>query len=151
MREPISKAMKRYNYLLGELNAVYHEMSLKLGLSDSAMIILYTICDQGERCPLQDICRYSGLSKQTVNSALRKLEAEGVIYLVSAGSRNKTVCLTEKGMGLAERTVKRIMQAENEIYASWPEQDVEKYLELTEHFLTALQEKAERMKAGDET
>lgn len=151
MREPISKAMKRYNYLLGELNAVYHEMSLKLGLSDSAMIILYTICDQGKRCPLQDICRYSGLSKQTVNSALRKLEAEGVIYLVSAGSRNKTVCLTEKGMGLAERTVKRIMQAENEIYTSWPEQDVEKYLELTEHFLTALQEKAERMKAGDET
>ena len=43
MREPVSKVMKRYNYLLGELNAVYHEMSLKLGLSDSAMIILYTI------------------------------------------------------------------------------------------------------------
>ena len=151
MWEPVSKVMKRYNYLLGELNAVYHEMSLKLGLSDSAMIILYTICDQGERCPLQDICRYSGLSKQTVNSALRKLEAEGVLYLEAAGSRNKTVCLTEKGMGLAERTVKRIMQAENEIYVSWPEQDVEKYLELTEHFLTTLQEKAERMKAGDET
>ena len=133
--------MKRYNYLLGELNAVYHEMSLKLGLSDSAMIILYTICDQGERCPLQDICRYSGLSKQTVNSALRKLEAERVLYLEAAGSRNKTVCLTEKG----------IMQAENEIYTSWPEQDVEKYLELTEHFLTALQEKAGQMKAGDGT
>ena len=133
--------MKRYNYLLGELNAVYHEMSLKLGLSDSAMIILYTICDQGERCPLQDICRYSGLSKQTVNSALRKLEAERVLYLEAAGSRNKTVCLT----------VKRIMQAENEIYTSWPEQDVEKYLELTEHFLTALQEKAGQMKAGDGT
>lgn len=150
MREPVSKVMKRYNYLLGELNAVYHEMSLKLGLSDSAMIILYTICDQGERCPLQDICRYSGLSKQTVNSALRKLEAERVLYLEAAGSRNKTVCLTEKGMGLAERTVKRIMQAENEIYTSWPEQDVEKYLELTEHFLTALQEKAGQMKAGME-
>ncbi len=151
MREPVSKVMKRYNYLLGELNAVYHEMSLKLGLSDSAMIILYTICDQGERCPLQDICRYSGLSKQTVNSALRKLEAERVLYLEAAGSRNKTVCLTEKGMGLAERTVKWIMQAENEIYTSWPEQDVEKYLELTEHFLTALQEKAGQMKAGDGT
>lgn len=150
MKEPVFKIMKRFNYLLGELDAVYHEMSLKLGLSDSAMIILYTICDQGECCPLQDICRYSGLSKQTVNSALRKLEAEGVLYLEAAGSRNKTVCLTEKGMGLAERTVKRIMQAENEIYTSWPEQDVEKYLELTEHFLTALQEKAGQMKAGDE-
>ena len=41
------------------------------------------------------------------------------------------------------------MQAENEIFASWPEADVEKYLELTEHFLTALGEKAKTMKAGD--
>ena len=69
-----SKAMRRYNHLLGEIDGVYHEMSLKLGLSDSAMIVLYTICDSGSSCLLRDICRYSGLSKQTVNSALRKLE-----------------------------------------------------------------------------
>ena len=43
MREPDSKVMKRFNYLLGEMDAVYHEMALKLGLSDSAMIILYTV------------------------------------------------------------------------------------------------------------
>ncbi|MDE6895864.1 MAG: MarR family transcriptional regulator, partial [Lachnospiraceae bacterium] len=66
-----------------------------------------------------------------------------------AGSRHKKVCLTEAGRELAERTAKRIMQAENEIFASWPEADVEKYLELTEHFLTALGEKAKTMKAGD--
>lgn len=149
MKEPVSKIMKRFNYLLGEMDAVYHEMALKLGLSDSAMIILYTICDQGDGCRLQDICRYSGVSKQTVNSAVRKLEAEGILYLEPAGSRCKKVCLTEKGADLAERTAKRIMQAENEIFASWPEADVEKYLELTEHFLTSLQEKAKTMKAGD--
>ena len=88
MREPDSKVMKRFNYLLGEMDAVYHEMALKLGLSDSAMIILYTICDQGDGCLLQNICRYSGMSKQTANSAIRKLEAEGIIYLESAGSRS---------------------------------------------------------------
>ncbi len=150
MRETTSKIMKRFNYLLGELDAVYHDMSLKLGLSDSAMNILYTICDQGDRCLLQNICRWSGLSKQTINSAIRKLETEGVVYLERAGSRNKDVCLTEQGMELAERTVGRIMQAENEIFASWTEEDVEKYLELTAHFLAAIREKAEQMKAGDE-
>ena len=150
MRETTSKIMKRFNYLLGELDAVYHDMSLKLGLSDSAMNILYTICDQGDRCLLQNICRWSGLSKQTINSAIRKLETEGVVYLERAGSRNKDVCLTEQGMELAERTVGRIMQAENENFASWTEEDVEKYLELTAHFLAAIREKAEQMKAGDE-
>ncbi len=75
MNRLISRDMKRFNYLLGEMDAVYHEISLKLGMSDSAMIILYTICDIGDCCLLTEICRLSGLSKQTVNSALRKLEA----------------------------------------------------------------------------
>ena len=66
----ISKEMKRYNYLVGEIDAVYHEASLKLGLSDSALNILYAICDAGEGCLLQEICFYTGISKQTINSAL---------------------------------------------------------------------------------
>lgn len=151
MRESTSKIMKRFNYLLGELNAVYHDMALRLGLSDSAMSILYTICDHGESCRLQDICRWSGLSKQTINSAIRKLETEGIVCLESAGSRNKNVCLTEEGSDLAKRTVKQIMQAENGIFASWPDEDMEKYVELTENFLRALQEKAEQMKAEEQS
>ena len=76
-----SEEMKRFNHLLGELDGAYHEISFKLGLSDSAMTILYTICDKGESCLLQEICLQSGVSKQTINSAIRKLEAEGILYL----------------------------------------------------------------------
>lgn len=140
-----SKEMKRYNHLLGEIEATYHEMSLKLGLSDSAMIILYTICDEGESCPLSEICRRSGLSKQTVNSAIRKLETDGILYLEKAGIRSKTVCLTAAGKELAGRTALRLLNVENAILASWLRQDVEKYLELTERFLTALREEAARL------
>ena len=39
MSSLISRDMKRFNYLLGEMDAAYHEISLKLGMSDSAMII----------------------------------------------------------------------------------------------------------------
>lgn len=145
MENHTSTALKRYNYLFGETEAVYHEMALKLGLSDSAMRILYTICDNGTSCLLQDICKYSGLSKQTVNSAIRKLEAEGVIYLESAGGKNKNVCLTKSGEKLAEQTARKILQTENDIFDSWPQEDVQKYLELTETFLLALREKAKRM------
>lgn len=139
-----SKVMKRYNHLIGEIDAVYHEMSLKLGLSDSALIILYTICDNSDRssCLLQDICRRSGLSKQTVNSSIRKLEADGVLYLESVGPKAKNVCLTESGKLLASQTAGRIIHIENEIFASWTQEDVQKYLELTEAFLHALQDKA---------
>ncbi len=143
MSSLISRDMKRFNYLLGEMDAAYHEISLKLGMSDSAMIILYTICDIGDCCLLTEICRLSGLSKQTVNSALRKLEAQGTLYLEKAGPKGKKVCLTEAGKTLAERTGLRL--TEDAILASWPRQDVEKYLDLTERFLNALRKEAEKL------
>ena len=142
MENYVSKEMKRCNYLIGEIDAVYHEMALNLGLSDSAMRILYAICDSGESCLLQEICRRSGVSKQTINSAIRKLEAEGIVYLEPAGGKSKNVCLTKEGKRLAEQTVIRIMEAENDILASWAKEDVDKYLGLTEEFLTAIREKA---------
>lgn len=141
----LNQAIKRFNHLIGETDAVYHEMSLKSGLSDSAMKILYTICDCGECCLLHEICRRSGMSKQTANSALRKLESEGIVFLEAANAKNKNVRLSEKGKKLAQKTAMKILQFENEIWASWPQKDVEKYLELTEDFLIKLREKAKNM------
>lgn len=130
-----SKELKRHNYLVNEIEAAYHDIALKLGLPDSSMIVLYAIFDNGDSCPLRDIINNSGISKQTANSALRKLESEGVIYLESAGQKNKTVCLTEYGRQLAERTAGKIIKIENDLFSSWPQADVEKYLELTERYL----------------
>lgn len=145
MNNYFSKEMKRCNYLTSEIEGVYHEMALKLGLSDSAMRILYAICDTGESCMLKEICRISGISKQTINSAIRKLEREGMVFLTAAGSKNKNVCLTDKGKELVQDTVMRIIEAENEILASWSEEEVEAYLGLTEKYLNAIREKAENM------
>ena len=138
MSDNFSREMKRYNYLVGEIDATYHEISTRLGLSDSVMRILYTICDNGTDCPLQKICRLTGLSKQTINSALRKLENEGVIYLEPLGPKNKNVCLTESGKRMAEQTAGRIMMMENAIFASWPREDMERYVALTETYLQDL-------------
>lgn len=143
------KERKRYNHLSEEINAAYHELSLLFGLSDSAMIILYTICDSGDSCLLHEICRHSGLSKQTVNSAIRKLEAEHVVYLEAVDGRNKNVCLTARGKQLASRTAMRIIESENEIFAAWTKQDVENYLALTERFLTDLREQTKKIRSEE--
>lgn len=148
MKACSSRDMKRFNHLLGEIEAVYHEMALKFGQSDSVMNILYTICDYGESCPLQEICRRSGISKQTINSALRKLEREGIVYSEQAGVKGKNVCLTEKGKELVGDTAVRVIEAENGILASWPEEDVKRYLELTERFLVGIKEKAKEINTG---
>ncbi len=141
----ISNDMKRYNYLLGEMESAYHEAAQKLHLSDSALKILYAICDNGESCLLQNICTHTGLSKQTVNSALRRLETESILYLESASGKSKNVVLSEKGKRLAKQTAFRIIQIENDIFASWKKEEVEQYLELTERFLNTLKRKTKEL------
>lgn len=133
----ISKELKRFNLLMSETNAAYHDASFRLGIPDSAMQILYAILsnDGRESCPLQEICRQTGLSKQTINSALRRLERDGMLYLTHTGAKTKDVCLTDKGKALAERTAARLIALEDRIFAAWPAQDVERYLALTERYL----------------
>ena len=49
------KAINKINYLSSEIEALYHQVSLKLGISDSVSVVLYTIYDAGESCLLSDI------------------------------------------------------------------------------------------------
>lgn len=141
----VSKELRRFNHLLGEINGVYHEAAVKLGLSDSAMSVLYTLCSEGDPCPLHEIVRQSGASKQTINSAIRKLEEEGIVLLEAAGGRGKNVRLTEQGRELTRRTAVPLIELEDGIYASWSREELRTYLELTGRFAAALKEKVKRL------
>lgn len=140
MEKSSLSSLKRYNHLVGEIDAVYHEASLKLGMSDSVSKILYTICNVGSSCLLHDICKQTGLSKQTVHSAIRNLEAKEMVTLELVGGKSKKVCLTEKGEIFAQKTARRLIDMENRILSSWPKEDVQTYLKLTERFLVDLKE-----------
>lgn len=98
-----SKALLRINHLLAETDAVYHQMFSRMGLADSTMHILYTLLNAGGQCPLKVIRQLTGLPKQTLHSAISKLEEEGHILLLTEG-RAKSAQLTESGLVLAEAT-----------------------------------------------
>ncbi len=142
MRDFSGNTSAEFNFLCSEINYIYHRMAVKLGLSDSVMTVLYTLCNFGEECPLGEIIRCSGISKQTVNSALRKLESDGMIVLRPFGGKQKMVCLTASGKALADSTVARVLDIEREIFDSWTTQEQEIYLRLTQMYINALQEKA---------
>lgn len=145
MEKRIQADMERFNYLTSEIDAAYHEAALKLGLSDSAMQILYAVCNHGDPCPLSDICSLSGTSKQTINSALRRLEAEGILYLEPLGGKKKQVCLTERGRDTVENTVMRLVRVENDIFDSWTKAEREAYIALTQKYLSSFKERLREM------
>ena len=37
---------EQYTYLAGEINALYHEAAVKMGISDSVQNILYVLCEK---------------------------------------------------------------------------------------------------------
>lgn len=137
---------RRFNRLLSEIDEVYHEVAVRQGFSDSAMAILYTLSDNDGQCRLPELIKLSGLNKQTVNSALRKLEKDEIVYLEPAGGKSKRVCLTEKGFATVHKTVERVLDVEKKIYSSWSQEEWELYVQLTERYLSQIREEMKEIK-----
>ncbi len=140
-----SKDMERLNYLTSEIDEVYHDAALRMGLSDSAMNILYTICVAGDGCALSDVARLSGSSRKTIHSAVKKLEKDGIVRLEPKNKREKRVLLTQAGKELTEKTAKKLIATENEIFDGWEEKEREQYLRLMQKYLSDLKERVEKI------
>lgn len=140
----VSEEMRRFNYLVGEIDSLYHEAALRIGLSDSAFAVLYTVCNEGS-CGISDVCRLTGVSKQTVNSALRKLEREGVITLEALDGKQKRIALTAKGSRMVKKTAAKVTEAENRVFGAWNEKERSEYLRLTERYLTDFRKEIDKL------
>ena len=112
MDKNYARQLRRINYLASEMDSLYHLADLRLGISDSVSLVLYALYDGEGRCPLGDIYKMSGVSKQTLNSAVRALEKDGILYLEPYKGRAKLAVLTEKGQAYAEQTAARLLHAE---------------------------------------
>lgn len=140
--------VRKVNCLSNDMNSLYHQAARKLGMADSVLIVLYAVYEKDGRCRLCDICTENGISKQTVNSAIRKLEEERVLYLERDGAKTKRVCLTEKGKAYAERTVARLYEAECNVFEAWDKDEFEQYLRLMEKYNFSLRAEIEKMERG---
>ena len=129
-----------FNAAMKHVDDVYRRAVRQYGLSECAFWILYTL--RVERPYTQaGLCEFLHEPKQTVNSALKKLEAEGYLAL-SAGDdqRSKRVRLTEKGEQLARTCADRVAEAEARAIGSMSPDDRAALIRLTELYGTLLSE-----------
>lgn len=136
---------EQYTYLAGEINALYHEAAVKMGISDSVQNILYVLCDQGSRCSQSEIGRLTGISRQTINSAIRKLERDEIVYLEQGQGRNTIVCLTNQGKAFAAQRVVPLLEAEQKIWNEWTPEEQREYLRLTQKYRDGLKRHLQTM------
>ena len=129
---------EQYTYLAGEINALYHEAAVKAGLSDSVQNILYVLCEKEGQCLQSEISRLTGISRQTINSAVHRLEKDGIVYLKQGQGRNTLLGLTEKGKEFASKTIYPLFEIENKIWNEWTTEEQQQYLDLTKKYRDGL-------------
>ena len=104
----------QFNRLYRELDEIYHIYAKEHGLSDSALWILYSLVESNTRMTQKDMCRLWHRPPQTINSALKRLEAQGLLRLIPAADSQKTkeIGLTDSGRDLVSRIILPVFQAE---------------------------------------
>lgn len=131
--------LKQYNDIMKENDELYRGMARKLGLSECEFWILYYLrTGYGE--PMQSgICNSFYLPKQSIHSALKKLETDGYIVQTAGGNRrSKRILLTERGESLCERTVDDIIRAEMEALGGLSAEEQEVFMQLFAQYTNQL-------------
>lgn len=136
------KWIVRRNRLKKAYEALYHEVAVYFGLSDTVVWTLYTLMDSDGELTQQELVEKWKLPKQTINSAIQNLCQNGYTTLsVIPGTRNrKLIRLTDKGKSLVEETTVLLARAEEKAASRLTEEERETYLSLSQKFYDFLDE-----------
>lgn len=143
--------LREFSHLYKKMEELYHSLSLKIGLSDSAFSILYTICEGGDGCSQTYICGQICASKQTINSAIQKLERQGLLCLRKGeNGRERRIYLTEAGRKLVRERIHPIMAMEDRAFVRMPREERAELLRLTRKYAMAMLEEAQAVLGPEE-
>ena len=137
--------MKEFNRIFKECNHIYHDIALKLGLSDSGFDILYTLCEIGDGCLQKDICDATMLSKQTIHSSVQKLARDGYLSLQPGKGRDLHIHLTSAGKALMEEKITPAIQTENLAFTDMSKDEQEEFLRLNRKYIDSLRRHAAQL------
>ena len=141
MSKHLSKKMLELNEIMKETDDLYRNLAKKFKMSDCMIWILYILREDDRSVTQSDICNMMYMPKQTVNSPLKKMEAEGYIELRNINDkRSKQVCLTEKGVDLANNTVDIIISKENNALSKMDKEEQALFINLFKKYKDLLKE-----------
>ena len=145
MMPELHPGMKEFNRIFKECNHIYHDIALKLGLSDSGFDILYTLCEIGDGCLQKDICDATMLSKQTIHSSVQKLAKDGYLSLQPGKGRDLHIHLTPAGKALMEEKIAPAIQIENLAFTDMTDDEQAEFLRLNRKYADSLRKHAAQL------
>ena len=147
MKDPIAAQLAAFNQLYKEMDEIYHVYAKEQGISDTVFWILYSLYENNSSYIQKELCSEWHYPPQTVNSALKSLEKQGIISLeaVPGNKKNKLVSLTEHGLTLTQRVIARLTDAERNAILSMTADERKTLLSLTEKYTEFLRRHVRRI------
>ncbi|MCH5278820.1 MAG: MarR family transcriptional regulator [Christensenellaceae bacterium] len=146
MENDVCVRLAEYNSIFKENDDIYHAAAKKLGLSACALWLLYILREKDHVYTQSEICERLFMPKQTINSALKKLEIDGFIELqIGSDRKTKRVVLTESGRRLAGRSADKLLEAERSAFSRMTNEEQDAFLRLFRRFTDLLRDEAERI------
>lgn len=134
----ISNKLQKINCILTETTGLYHKLNVELGLSDSVADVLYTLYANEGNYPIMELREELSMPKQTLNSALRNLEKDGILFVELYSGRNKRAVLTEKGWKYCKETVAHILGMEEIVFSEFTDLELKAFVKLHEKYNASL-------------
>lgn len=128
--------ISRFNQIFKETDDIYRHAARRAGLPECTFWILYSL--RAEKRPLtqHDLVLLAQQPKQTVNTALKKMEADGWIAQTDdpQDRRRKRIRLTAAGLRAAQSTADHTLEAEEAAFAEFAPEEAEMLLHLLHTF-----------------
>lgn len=118
MKDFINGPLAEYNQLYKEMDEIYHLYAKKHGVSDTVLWLMYSLYLNDAENTQREICSAWHYPPQTINSALKRMEKQGLILMdaVPGNQKNKLIKLSEKGREMIEKAIAPLVEAEQKAF-----------------------------------
>ncbi len=144
----LQEQLRRFNTLWKAQDDIWQEAARNSGLTETAFWIIYILTTENNAELTQaELCDTWFIPRQTCNSAVKKLEREGLISLTThKGAGNvKYLSLTENGIACAEKYIAPLTNADVLSFSSFTEEERDLLLSLMQRQLDYLKKGTENL------
>lgn len=132
--------LSEYNCLFKANDKMYRDAVKSFKINESTFWILYAIRNAPVGITQREIIKSNFLPPQTINSALKKMEANGYIELrTGTDRRTKQVFLTEKGEDLSAKSADCLIAIEVQASEQLTQEEKSEFLRIFDKYISAVQ------------
>lgn len=142
----VSKSLFTFNEIIKDSDNIYRKFAKSFGLSESAFWVIYSLRVEKPPITQKDLANLIYSPKQTINSTLKNLEADGYIVMTSdKDKRKKQISLTEKGKELVEKTADIMIDIEKTAINTLSPEEKEMFFTLFKKYNNELRKNLEKL------